>query len=272
MRRLPSLTLPGLLLAIALAGCSLGGATSPAPTATTVAATAPAATGATITTGGGATAVTVGATTTVRAIGAGAAATTAATPPARTTGGAPTPATTTARATGTGTAPRTPTRAASPGTPLPALPTGQTYRDPQGRFSFTIPETWTQAPPAGSEVAYRAPTPEGVVPGTVNVVLEKLPSAAVTLDEYDQAGEQNLRQQFPDYRPISLSRVTVDGKPAYKRVYTATVAGRLMQIQQIYLIDNDTAYIISSGAPQDTFGNYTTIFDQISGTFKVGTR
>lgn len=166
-----------------------------------------------------------------------------------------------------------PTRGGSPvafGTPLPTLAGGQMYRDPQARFSFMIPANWTQVQAAGAEVAFQAPAPSGTIPATVNVVLEKLPSSAVTLDEYDQAGEANLKQQFPDYKPVSLTKVTVDGRPAYKRVYTATIAGRVLQLQQVYLIERDVAYLITCGAPQETFAANAAIFDQISGTFTIG--
>ncbi len=174
--------------------------------------------------------------------------------------------TTAARAT-VGTATRV---ATAVGTPLATLAAGQKYSDPQARFSFTIPGNWTQVQASGAEVAYQSPVPSGVIPATVNVVLEKLPSATVTLDEYDQAGEANLKQQFPDYKSLGLTKVTVDGKPAYKRVYTATIAGRVLQLQQVYLIERDTAYVISCGAPQDSFAANAAVFDQISGTFKIG--
>ncbi len=175
------------------------------------------------------------------------------------------------------TAPRTTTAATATrsasatvaGTPLPTLATGQAYADPQGRFSFTIPSNWTQVQAAGAEVAFQSPVPAGVVPATVNIVLEKLPSATVTLDQYDQAGEANLKQQFPDYKSLGVTQVTVAGRPAYKRVYTATIVGRLLQLQQVYLIERDTAYVISCGAPQENFAQNAQTFDQISGTFKI---
>lgn len=185
-------------------------------------------------------------------------------------------ATATAPGTRTPTPPRgTPTplarASASPwGSPLPVLATGQVYQDPQRRFSFTIPATWTQVQAAGAEVAFQSPVEPGGIPATVNIVLEKLPAASVSLDDYDRAGEANLKQQFSDYKLVSLTKVTVDGRPAYKRIYTATIANRLLQLQQVYLIENDTAYVLSCGAPAETFSRYTPIFDQISGTFKVG--
>jgi hypothetical protein len=138
------------------------------------------------------------------------------------------------------------------------------------RFSFNVPSTWSQITAAGAEVAFQAPAPAGTIAATVNIVLEKLPSASVTLDEYDQAGEANLKQQFPDYKAVSLTKVSVDGKPAYKRIYTATIAGRLLQLQQVYLIEKDTAYLITCGAPQESFAATAPVFDEISGTFKIG--
>lgn len=190
----------------------------------------------------------------------------------------PTTTRTTTAAAGTPTGTRaaasaSPTRVSSPtalGTPLPTLADGQPYRDPQLRFSFMIPDNWTQVQAAGAEVAFQAPAPSGTIPATVNVVLEKLPSASVTLDEYDQAGEANLKQQFPDYKAVSLTKVSVDGKPAYKRIYTATIAGRVLQLQQVYLIERDVAYLITCGAPQESFAANQAVFDQISGTFKIG--
>ena len=45
-----------------------------------------------------------------------------------------------------------------------------------------------------------------------------------------------------------------------------------MQLQQIYLIDRDTAYLVTCGATQEGFASNVAVFDQISGTFKVGAR
>jgi hypothetical protein len=183
---------------------------------------------------------------------------------------AATPTPTRGAATAARATPGTPGGATPWGSPLPTLPSGQVYKDPQARFSFTIPSNWVQVQAAGAEVAFQSPAAQGAVPATVNVVVEKLPSASVSLDEYDQAGETNLKQQFSDYKPIRLDKVSVDGRPAYKRLYTATIANRLLELQQVYLIDRDTAYIVSCGASQDTFQSYVAVFDQISGTFKLG--
>ncbi|HEX5504805.1 MAG TPA: PsbP-related protein [Thermomicrobiales bacterium] len=254
VRRWRALALPALLVTLLalLAGCSLGSSAPPTATPTSAASAQLASTPTP----------------------------TAATPASPTAAGSATPATGAAAASAsasqvTVTAPRpTATRMpASPtpwGSPLPTLGAGQQYQDPQARFSFTIPGNWSQVQASGAEVAFQSPAPPGGVPATVNVVLEKLPSASVSLDDYNQAGEASLKQQFQDYKQISLTKVVVDGHPAYKRLYTATIAGRLLELQQVYFIDHDTAYIVSGGATQDTFATYAPVFDQITGTFHLG--
>ena len=155
---------------------------------------------------------------------------------------------------------------------LPALTTGMAYRDSRGRFSFVVPSTWTQVQAAGAEVAFQSPTTPGTIPATVNMVVETLPSANVTLDEYDRAGEANLRQQFPDYKSIRLERVMVAGRQAYVRTYTATISGRILQLQQVYLVEGTYAYVLSSGAPQIDFARYATLLEQISGSLNIPAR
>ena len=157
--------------------------------------------------------------------------------------------------------------------PIAAVPTlqgGKIYRDSQMRFSFSVPSSWIQIQAAGSEVAFQSPAPSGTIPATINVVLEKLPSNTVTLEEYDQAGEANLRQTFSDYRLISSTKVTFAGRPAYMRVYTATIAGRVLQLQQVYTVDGDVAYLMTGGSPVESFGQNASTFDQIIATFVIG--
>jgi hypothetical protein len=255
VRRWWALALPALLVTLLalMTGCSLGSSPKPAATATP--------------------AVSSQLPGTPTASAAAAASPAGSASPV--TGAAVASAASASQVTVTATAPKpTATRVpASPtpwGSPLPTLAAGQQYQDPQARFSFTIPGNWSQVQASGAEVAFQSPAPQGGVPATVNVVLEKLPSASVSLDDYNQAGEANLKQQFPDYKQISLTKVIVDGHPAYKRLYTATIAGRLLELQQVYFIDHDTAYVISCGATQDTFATYAPVFDQITGTFHLG--
>lgn len=149
---------------------------------------------------------------------------------------------------------------------------GQRYVDTRARFALTVPSTWTQVQAAGADVAYQSPAAAGQVPGTVNIVVELLPSTAVTLEQYDAAGEANLRQQFPDYRPIEVTPIAVDSRRGLRRTYTATIVARLLQLRQYYLVENGVAYVVSCGAPAGDFPRYTDAFEQIAASFLVPAR
>lgn len=153
-----------------------------------------------------------------------------------------------------------------------APPGGQRYVDTRARYALTVPSTWTQVQAAGADVAYQAPAAAGQVPATVNIVTEQLPSTAVTLEQYDAAGEANLRQRFPDYRPIEVTPIAIDGRRGLRRTYTATIVGRILQLQQYYLVENGVAYVVSCGAPADDFPRYTGAFEQIAASFLVPAR
>lgn len=246
VRRLSIALVVGLTLAVI--GCSTGAPSPPAPAPTATASDEPEPTGDTT--------VAELTTPTIDPVVALATETAAVTPPAI-----------------SGTATRGAVTPSRPLSPQPVLVGEQTYNDPQGRFSFTLPGDWVQVQASGTVVAFQSPVPAGGAPASVNVILEKLPTGSISLDEYDQAGEETLRQIFPDYQPVSLTTVSIDGRRAYKRVFTATIANRPLQVQQVYLIDDrDVAYLVSCRAPQGTFAGYAAVFDQITGTFKVGER
>lgn len=170
-----------------------------------------------------------------------------------------------------GTPPATPGMATPARTPLPVLVGGQTYQDPQGRFSLMAPADWGRIAEGGTAVAFGKTAPDGVPLAAVNVALDPLPDAGVGLEEYTRAAERSLAQQLPDYRPIDLTPVSLDGRPAYRRIFTATIEGQPQQLQQVYLVDRQLAYVITGTTLQEAFRDYSALFDQIAGTFQIGT-
>lgn len=155
------------------------------------------------------------------------------------------------------------------GMPLPVLPTGQPHDDAQGRFSLTVPIGWTRLAIEEADVTFSSPPDRAGSSAGVNVVRERVP-AGTDLDGYNGASEAVLGRDYPDFRLFGLTRVTVDGRPAYKRVFTATVGGRPTQLQQVTLIDRETAYIVTCAAPREAFALFSPLCEQIAGTFRIG--
>lgn len=149
------------------------------------------------------------------------------------------------------------------GPALPTLSGGKAYRDPEGRFSFSVPQQWTQAGNTTAEAQFDAPNNQA----TMNVTLEKV-SPNTTIDQYNTAAERQLKQQLPDYQQIALDKVTVNGQHAYRRVYKATVQGTLIQIQQVYFVKDGTAHVLTFAALPENFDKLSQTFNEIAGTYK----
>jgi hypothetical protein len=156
------------------------------------------------------------------------------------------------------------------------------YRDPQGHFSLTIPETWTVAQALPDVVVFQSPDPairRPIVGGTTTaevlaVALERLP-AGLTLEQYVQLATQNAQQLLPSYRPtlVNATPVTIDGKPAFRQILLAVSdTGVRLQLQQVFFLDRDYGYILSFIVPQEVFALYSAVFDQVANTFTVGMR
>lgn len=163
-------------------------------------------------------------------------------------------------------APTTPPTAGAWGPALPTLSGGKAYSDPGGRFSFSVPQQWTQNTGSSAQAQFDAPNRQA----TMNVTLENVP-AATTIDQYNTSAEAQLKRQLPDYQQVALDKVTVNGQQAYRRVYKATITGTgLVQLQQVYFISNGVAHIMTFASLPENFDRQSQTFNQIAGTYKAG--
>ncbi|HEX5506088.1 MAG TPA: DcrB-related protein, partial [Thermomicrobiales bacterium] len=190
---------------------------------------------------------------------------------ARATQAAVAAATATAAAAPTATPPPptvTPTPKASDwGPTLKPLDGGKAYQDPDGRFSLRVPDGWSQAKQSGGEVAFTGPHAGRAAAPTMNVVLQQTQDS---LDQFDKSTQQELQKQFEDFKLVSHDKVTVNGFPAYRRVFTVTINDVPMEIEQVYLVDQHTAHTLTFAATPDTFDDTQPTFDGIAGSYQVG--
>jgi len=136
------------------------------------------------------------------------------------------------------------------------------YTDPQGHFSFTVPDGWQQvAPPtnvtlpSGTQfvVAYSVPTLNtNNVPANMNIVTTTVP-AGTTLDQVVSAGVAALPQSVPGYQAGTggVQRVTLGGQPAETYQFTITPSGQSpLSVTQVVSLIGTTAYVITFTASQ----------------------
>ena len=141
---------------------------------------------------------------------------------------------------------------------------GKTYEDQDDRFSFSVPTDWVRGNAGNAEVAFSPPDDSA----TFTVTLDRV-SGNTTLDAYNQSYDRLLRLQFPLYTLVSLDKVMVGDRDAYRRVSRSFYQGQNIQFVQVYFIANNTAHILTSVCLRDDFDRYVTTFDGVSGSYKA---
>ncbi len=129
-----------------------------------------------------------------------------------------------------------------------------TYTDPQGRFSFTVPDGYRKTDSAGALVAYYSPTYAGanVNVGAANGVAE------ANLDDTAAAILKTLKDTFKDFQagPNGVQSATVAGKPARRYEYTATVGDVHGHGVQYLVVNGSTGYFITLTASDADFAGF----------------
>lgn len=103
-----------------------------------------------------------------------------------------------------------------------AAPAWQKFVHPKLGFSFTYPFGWVIAPPmSGIDVMVIGPEPAGVssVRVNVNVTSEGLPTG-VSVEQFEDANEAQLRLLFQGYRRLRTDRTHVGEHAALLRYFT----------------------------------------------------
>lgn len=147
---------------------------------------------------------------------------------------------------------------------ISAVEAAGTYTDPQGRFSFTIPDSWQQgSPPQGTTL------PPGTMLGGVfnaspplnanfNVVTVSVPSG-VDIGQIAMQSRAGLAPSIPGYQegPGGIQNLTVAGQPArrYDYFFTIEQAGRLHGAQVLTMQAN-TVYVLTFTAAENDFNTF----------------
>lgn len=146
--------------------------------------------------------------------------------------------------------------------PEPQIPAHfTTYNDEAGLFSISYPPDWelalsiiedleqatkelvqsieSDAPIERASIIFFAgvPVETGWIP-SVNIVVESLPGLTWTHDEAVEAEVRGIKQIYPDYRQLSRTDTTIDGRKATIIDCEATIPGfgKAQQLQMFTLV------------------------------------
>ena len=145
-----------------------------------------------------------------------------------------------------------------------------THTDEVNGFSFSYPDDWHLASDelaAGTDVVFLAPVACSDVTTNFNVVSEGLPYT-MSVQSYFENGKIYL-QAFAEYTPISDDELTVAGKASIKHIYTWLLAGQTLKQMQVYLVQDETAWVLTFTTAPVCWSQYEATFDTITDSFQL---
>lgn len=137
-------------------------------------------------------------------------------------------------------------------TPAPGAPT---FTDPNGRFSFHVPQEWQsrQAGVAGTIAAWQSTDPAG----TFQISTVAL-AAGTTLDGFVAQSVPGIKGYFPDAN-VDASKaqsLTLGGQPARRLDYAGTSQGTRVQLAQTFTVQNGVGYGLTAVALPGNFARF----------------
>jgi hypothetical protein len=161
---------------------------------------------------------------------------------------------------------------------MAAAVSAATYSDPQGRYSFTIPEGWQPGTlPPNSNIPqaiapggiFTAPSP---LVGNVNTVTSSVPPGSV-LDQIVTQVRASLAQALPGFEQgaPNLVNATLGGQPALQYDYFVAPQGSpRLHGQQTVTLQNNAVYIVTITAAENDYTTVTKQAQVVLDSFKFG--
>lgn len=149
---------------------------------------------------------------------------------------------------------------------LAPLAGGQTYTDPQQRFSLSVPRDWTAKTNPDSSVTFSTPGNTAVA-GVLVDDLSRAPNT--TLEQYAKLVEDQLKKQT-DYQQLSLDRVLLGNQQALRRVFRVRSSnGTVVQAEQLYVVANGLGHRLTFETLPNNFSAQQQTFDAVAGSYRT---
>lgn len=155
------------------------------------------------------------------------------------------------------------------GQTLMPLEDGQTVTAEDRRYAIQIPEFWIRGTAPPDDIAFResggTPADDGFA---YKVMREPLPGSIQSVDEYVELQNEKMRDSFENVESLSVDPVQVAGMQAIRVVYTAVSGAEEVLVHQVYLVDDETGFVLTGNAPLDGDTDAAReLFDRIAGSF-----
>ena len=162
-------------------------------------------------------------------------------------------------------------RALADSSPAPTL--DQPYSDPINGFEISPPYEWAvdQSGISGTKLAllHREPDYHGVTPFNANIVVFVDPAEGLTLEEFVAFSKEQSPMVLTDYVLLEEESATVNDREVHFLESTFTQEEFPVRARQLISIHEDTIYIVTAVALEDTWDKYEAVFDASLRSFRA---
>jgi hypothetical protein len=134
----------------------------------------------------------------------------------------------------------------------PAGLVGNTYTDPQGRFTLKVPQGWT-VQPASSGIDFEA-APSSALRGAFQIAAEDV-GTGITIDDYATGTMDSIKQSITNYQDVQggIQQTTIAGQSARRFDFTGQDGTTNLRAAIIVVMRGMTAYGFLIAAPPEDF-------------------
>ena len=149
------------------------------------------------------------------------------------------------------------------------------YENVQYGFGMSHPINWiVQEPDANDQgivVGFLAPGEDVSSPATYLLVqIEKLPSGQkITLEQYGQAGQRNLKVAAPDLKILTESDISIGGQPGHAIVYNLASQDVTFRVLKAWTLRGEKAYVFTYNAPDDRYDEFAGDISKMIGSLSA---
>ncbi len=139
-------------------------------------------------------------------------------------------------------------------------------------YSLEYPETWilsTDITAPGLDATIRSPkeyTTDDFLEN-FNILIQEI--GDVTIDDYINISEQQIKTMIPDGHLILSDKKKVNGRVVVNLIYTGTFSGKSLKCHQYCAIISPNAYVLTFTSDENRYDDYADISERVLSSFKL---
>lgn len=140
-------------------------------------------------------------------------------------------------------------------------------------YTIQYPEEWRldQSGQMKTKFLLFSPTldPNDSFSENVNLIIEDLTGHDVTLDQYVELSENQVKSVLENSSIVSSERVTGNSMEYHKIIFTGSQGAFSLKFEQYYFVLSNEAFVLTLTCEANQFANYKEIGEKILNSFQI---